>query len=115
MVMDELKEYGIDYDTAMQRCVNNEALYLKLARKLPDMNEFDSLKQSIADKDLDSAFSYAHALKGIVSNLAITPLEEPIKEMTELLRARQDVDYSEYITKMDDAYTRLCEILSKED
>ena len=23
MVMDELKEYGIDYDTAMQRCVGS--------------------------------------------------------------------------------------------
>lgn len=113
MVMDKLKEYGIDYDTAMQRCVNNEALYLKLAGKLPNMTEFDSLKQSIADKDLDSAFSYAHALKGIVSNLAITPLEEPIKEMTELLRAKQDIDYSEYINKMDDAYSRLCDILNE--
>ncbi len=114
MVMDELKEYGVNMEVAMQRCVNNEALYLKLAKKIPNMSEFESLKQSIADKDLESAFSYAHALKGIVSNLAITPLEEPITEMTEHLRAKEDIDYSDYITKMDDAYNRLCEILAED-
>lgn len=113
MIIDELKEYGVDMDVAMNRCVNNEALYINLAKKIPETKEFDELKQSIKDKDLDKAFSLAHALKGIVANLAITPLEEPIAEMTELLRDRKDIDYSDYINRMDAAYNSFCEILSK--
>ena len=113
MVMDKLKEYGIDYDTAMQRCVNNEALYIKLAKKIPKTSQFDELKKALDEKDLDKSFELAHALKGIVSNLAITPLEKPISEMTELLRAREDIDYSGYIDEMDKALNKFCDILSE--
>ena len=44
---------------------------------------------------LRTAFEAAHSLKGVLANLAITPLLEPIKEITELLRAETQMDYSE--------------------
>ncbi len=112
MVIDELKEYGVDTETALNRCVNNEGLFLKLINKVPEMTEFDKLKESIEAKDLDSAFSYAHAIKGNVSNLEITPIKEPISEMTELLRERKDIDYSEYLTKMDEGLEGLKKVLA---
>ncbi len=52
------------------------------------------LKENIEANDLGSAFEAAHALKGITGNLALTPLYEPIVEITELLRARTETDYS---------------------
>lgn len=113
MVIDELRDFGVDMDTAMQRCVNNEALFIKLAKKIPDMKQFDELKEALNNKDLDKAFELAHALKGIIANLAITPLEKPVAEMTELLRERKDIDYSEYVQEMDKAYNTFCEILAK--
>ncbi len=111
-MIDKLKEYGVDTDTALKRCVNNEALFLKLINKVPQMDEFDKLKQAINDKDLESAFSYAHAIKGNVSNLEITPIKEPISEMTELLRSKQDIDYTPYIEKMDEGLDGLKKVLA---
>ena len=113
MIIDDLKAYGVDTDTALKRCVNNEALFLKLIKKVPEMGEFDRLKESIASKDLESAFSYAHAIKGNVSNLEITPIKDPVSEMTELLRAREDVDYTPYITKMDEGLEGLKKVLAE--
>ena len=69
MVIDELKDYGVDIETALMRCANNEALYIKLINKIPAMTEFDELKKSIENKDFENAFSYAHALKGIVAGV----------------------------------------------
>ena len=114
MIIDDLKEYGVDTETALNRCVNNEGLFLKLINKIPEMEEFDKLKESIEAKDLDSAFSYAHAIKGNVANLEITPIKEPVSEMTELLRNKSDVDYSEYIAKMDEGLEGLKKILANQ-
>ncbi len=111
-MIDKLKEYGVDTDTALKRCVNNEALFLKLINKVPQMDEFDKLKQAINDKYKRQAFSYAHAIKGNVSNLEITPIKEPISEMTELLRSKQDIDYTPYIEKMDEGLEGLKKVLA---
>lgn len=58
-------------------------------------DKFDKLAEFVASKNLDSAFEEAHALKGVVGNLALTPLLKPIEQITELLRNRTDTDYSE--------------------
>ena len=112
-MIEELKAYGVDTEQALKRCVNNEALFIKLIKKIPEMDEFDKLKESINNKDLDAAFSYAHAIKGNVSNLEVTPIKEPISEMTELLRARQDIDYTPYIQKMDEGMEGLKKVLEE--
>ena len=56
------------------------------------------LKESIESGDLNAAFEAAHALKGITGNLALVPLYEPIVEITELLRARQEIDYTDLLS-----------------
>ena len=43
--------------------------------------------------NLDDAFEHAHALKGVVGNLALTPLYETVSEITENLRAKVQTDY----------------------
>ena len=55
------------------------------------------LEDAVASKDLDKAFDAAHSLKGVLGNLALTPVYQPVYEITELLRERIDIDYSEYI------------------
>lgn len=47
---------------------------------------------------MNAAFEAAHALKGITGNLALVPLYEPIVEITELLRARQEIDYADLLS-----------------
>ena len=66
---------------------------------LQDAN-FEKLKDAIEAGDLDAAFDAAHALKGVMGNVSLTNLFEPVCAMTEDLRARKDIDYSGYITEI---------------
>ena len=72
LTLEALRSYGADVEEGLHRCMNMEAFYLKL---------FDSLK-------------------GIYGNLSLTPLFQPIQELTELLRARKDTDYSALLAEI---------------
>ena len=86
--IDALKAYGANTDEGMARCFNNEAFYLRLVGMgLADAN-FDKLKAAMDAGDTTAAFEAAHALKGSIGNLSLTPIFEPISALTELLRGK---------------------------
>ena len=97
LTKEALVNYGADYDTGFERCMKNEDFYFKLA----DLNE------AIAANDLDKAFEAAHALKGTTGNLSLDPIFLPMSEMTELLRSRTEMDYSEYLKVINDKLEEL--------
>ncbi len=97
ITIEGLREFGADVDGALRRCMNNEGFYLKQIDKVLTGASFDKLKEEVANADLDAAFETAHALKGVWGNLGLTPLYEPVAEMTEQLRNKTDRDYSVYI------------------
>ena len=97
ITIDALKEYGANVDEGLSRCMNNEALFLKLVAIIPGEPNFNKLKESLEAGNLDAAFESAHALKGVTGNLSLTPLYDPLVEITELLRARENIDYTEVI------------------
>ena len=101
LTVEKLKEYGADTDDGLSRCMSNEALYLRLVSTVPDQADFDKMKDFIAGGDLKSAFESAHALKGVLGNLSLTPLYEKVCEITELLRARTETDYSPLLEEID--------------
>ena len=95
--LDDLRAYGADVDDGMARCMDNEELYLRLVGMAQQDANYDALKAAIDAGDLKAGFEAAHALKGSLSNLSITPLLKPVVEITELLRAETDMDYSELV------------------
>ena len=97
MTLQELETYGANVQEGLGRCMGMEAFYLKLVETIKTEAGFDNLKNAIEANDLDAAFEAAHALKGVLSNLALTPMQEPVMEITELLRARTEMDYSELL------------------
>lgn len=98
LTVDTLREYGANVDEGLGRCMGNKDLYLRLVSTIPSEKSFDDLKAGIESGDLSAAFEAAHALKGITGNLALTPLYEPIVEITELLRAKQEIDYIDILS-----------------
>ena len=100
LTIEQLRNYGANVDDALRRCMNNEAFYLMLVNKAMGDNSIDKLKEAIEAGDLGSGFEMAHALKGVMGNLALTPLSRPIEEITELLRNKTNMDYSGYIDEI---------------
>ena len=100
LTIDKLKEYGADVETGLKRCVNNEALYLRLVGSVCDEPGFTKLKESVEAGDLSGAFEAAHALKGVLGNLSLTPVYDKTVEITELLRANTDMDYTKLMNEI---------------
>lgn len=108
--VEKLKEYGADTETGLMRCMNSEDFYLRMVTMIKDEPNFQVLDEALREKDLKRAFEAAHALKGVAGNLALTPLYEPISEVTELLRGEADADYESFREKIMKAREGLFEL-----
>ncbi|MBO7697948.1 MAG: Hpt domain-containing protein [Erysipelotrichaceae bacterium] len=110
--IEALKEFGANTQEGLNRCLNQEEFYLRLVKNAVEGDGFDKLSTALEQNDLDRAFEASHALKGVLANLALTPLFEVCNEMTELLRARTQIDYVPYnekLQKLREKLKALCE------
>lgn len=110
ITLEKLNNWGADTNTGIKRCANNTNLYLKLVNMVKTNSSFKMLEDAIKNNNLEDAFQAAHGLKGILSNLELTPLLDPIKEITELLRNKKEMDYSPFIEIINKEYNNLIEI-----
>ncbi len=110
ITVEKLNEFGADTKDGISRCMGMESLYLKLVGMAPDEKNFDLLKESIEENDLDRAFEAAHALKGVMANLSLTPVSEKVSEITELLRGRTETDYGPLLNEILDLREKLKEL-----
>ncbi|MBR1623716.1 MAG: Hpt domain-containing protein [Pseudobutyrivibrio sp.] len=111
LTIDMLRSFGASVDEGLERCLNDEEFYLDLIPSALDESYYSSIENSIKSKDFRAAFDAAHALKGLLSNLALDPIFEPVDEMTEALRAWQDIDYRPYLTTMWEQRNRLLDMM----
>lgn len=95
-----LVDYGANVEEGLRRCLNNEDFYIRLVGIAADDAGFDKLADQVRSGSLSEAFDTAHALKGVLGNLFLTPIYEPVSEITELLRAKTDMDYSALVEKI---------------
>ena len=91
--LEKIRDLGIDPTDGLTRCMNNEVFFFKMISMAVANDYFDTLGPALEKNDLESAFEAAHALKGVIGNLALKPIYEPLAEMTELLRAKKQADY----------------------
>ena len=100
LTIDELKRFGADTEEGSARCLGNDEFYLSLVRTVPGEQSFEKLSEAIKINDLDTAFELAHGLKGVLGNLSLTPIYQPVSEMTELLRIRKETDYGKLMAEI---------------
>lgn len=112
MTIEDLAAYGADIKEGLARCMNNEVFYLRLVGMARQDQNLGKLADAVARHDLDAAFEAAHALKGVLANLALTPVLRPVSEMTEYLRNRTDMDYSDLLKTAQEEMARLNSIFS---
>ena len=112
ITVEKLNQFGADTQDGISRCMGMDSLYLKLVGMAPDEKNFDLLKDAIEANNLDQAFEAAHALKGVMANLSLTPLSEKVIEITELLRKRTETDYGPLLKDILDLRDKLRELCS---
>ncbi len=89
MTIEALEAYGADVKAGLARCMGMQDFYLRLVdMELSDKN-FQKLERALAARSSREAFEAAHALKGAVGNLGLTPLYTPLSEITERLRGAE--------------------------
>ena len=88
MTIEDLKNYGANTEEGLARCMNNEGMYLRLVGMALSNPGFERLGDEIASGDPKPAFETAHALKGMLGNLSLMPLYEPVSTLTEMLRGK---------------------------
>jgi len=108
LTIDTLSAYGADVKTGLARCMGMTDFYLRLVNKeLSDVN-FSLLEEAMNKGDAKAAFEAGHALKGAAGNLALTPIYEPVCELTEKLRNAEAIpDTGDLLEKIMKALTDL--------
>ena len=107
LTVDALKEYGADTAQGLSRCMNNEGFYVRLVGMLASDQHAEELVEAVSAGDLKKGFEAAHALKGVLANLALTPALEPVSEITEYLRAGKVMDYTPLMERIVTEMARL--------
>ncbi|MBQ8708902.1 MAG: Hpt domain-containing protein [Succinivibrionaceae bacterium] len=107
ITVETLKEYGADTDSGITRCAGMADFYLEMVKQAMTEDRFPALRKSIDDRDFQTAFEIAHGMKGIFANLSLDPVLNPVSEITELLRKKEDTDYSALLTRAETEYRRL--------
>ena len=102
ITIEALKELGANTEEGLARCMNNEAFYLRMVGMAISDDGYERLGEAVRRGDLDEGFERAHALKGILSNVSLTSLAEPVIEITEDLRERKQKDYSDVLAMIAD-------------
>ena len=108
--IEKLEEFGVDTKEGLTRCMNNQTFYFKMLKMGLGNDQFEKLESALAAKNLEEAFEAAHALKGVLGNLALTPIYKPLAEMTEML-PKKDADYVEMYKPVLDLRNQLLELV----
>ena len=93
LTIERLQELGVNTKDGLSRCLGNATFYFRMIGMGLKNDAFEKLDKALADGNFDESFEHAHALKGVVGNLALPPIYNPLSEMTEMLRAKKQADY----------------------
>lgn len=97
MAMDEkfrrqLEESGADVEATLKRFMGNDGIYQKFLGKFPNDPNYANLGTNMESGDYEEAYKCAHALKGVVGNLGLTPIFENVSTLVEELRNKANAD-----------------------
>ncbi len=83
----ELENRGCDIKGALRRMIDDEEFLIDCIETVLNDSGYDKLKELIEEKSVQEAFNCAHSLKGIVSNVGLTPMFKVLSDIVEILRA----------------------------
>lgn len=115
MNRDKLKSCGIDYEAGLKRFSYKPDLYEKYLRKFFEDEYLSSLCSQINKREYESAFSTAHALKGMSGNLSMNEFYKCVFVIVENLRAGQTDNIESLLEKLVKIYEIMYKAIKEGD
>lgn len=84
-MMMEVGKY-VDLSDATERFMSNEGMFKKYLFRFPGENDFEELFRLLEEEKKEEAFSVAHTMKGVVSNLGLQFVYQAICPVSDLLK-----------------------------
>ncbi|MDO5572863.1 MAG: Hpt domain-containing protein [bacterium] len=114
MTLEQLNDYGIDFEKGFERCMNDEEFYKEYLEMFLEDDCYARAKDAYEHQDYQKMFQSLHELKGVCSNAEMFELYEAVYALVELLRADdiQTDKIPEYFDKITAAYNKASEGIS---
>lgn len=85
-LIEDIGKLGVNVEDGLVRFMNNASLYERMLKKLPAVLEKSRVMPCFESGDLETAYSNAHTIKGVVGNLSVEPLFAGYSGIASLLR-----------------------------
>jgi HPt (histidine-containing phosphotransfer) domain-containing protein len=84
--LQQMQQDGIDVEGAMERFLNNEDMFRRFLRRLPEENSYREFMTALREEDVAQAFVCGHRLKGLLGNLSLVDTYNVLYDIVEVLR-----------------------------
>jgi HPt (histidine-containing phosphotransfer) domain-containing protein len=111
LLIRQLKQIGVDVDSALCRLGGKELIYLSICKKFVLDSNFQLFKDTIKAGDREKAGIYLHTLKGVAANLGFTRLEMLCKALYTDLRNEDSQLFQHNINSLTGEYQRIISVL----
>lgn len=88
----KLEEKGNRIEELLKRFANNEMICVRLVKKFPGDENYESYLKQIQVQDLKSAEQSVHTLKGVSSNLGLTKISDLTQYIVDEIRGGKDMN-----------------------
>lgn len=97
------EQMGADFDNVLGR-LGSEQMVQRFALKFLNDTSYQTLEETLKEKNVEQAFRAAHTLKGVCLNLGFDNLFTVSSELTERLRAGELDGTEELFEKVKEQY-----------
>ncbi len=111
LTIDALRRFGANVEEGVARCMGNEAFYLRMVAMAADDKYLKQMQEGFAAGDLDKAFEGAHGMKGVMANLAITPVLTPVAELSDSLKVHKEMDYAPLLAETEKQFSEFAALV----
>lgn len=105
---------GGDYDRVTELLLKDK-LIKKFVLKFANDGSYNSLKEAIANGDIEASFHAAHTLKGVSANLGFVRLQSAVSDLTEQLRPCTEQADPALVQKVDECYASVMDNMKELD
>ena len=113
MILEKLRQHGVDLDRVMKRFLGKEDMYLKFLKRFLEDESFSNMERYLEQNNVEEAFKAAHTLKGVVTNLGLESIMCSVLPITEKLRAGSLEEGKNMMEQLKKEYEMVVNILKK--